>query len=431
MKRGFVPVVLCVAFSWQCFAQAPPPNDNFSNRIVLSGSQLTFSATLAGATVESNEYLGGYLTVFPCTTPTQSVWWTWTAPETSLVVLEMIGASADSVCSDTDPLDGVAVYDTTNVFSGVESVTNMGFDLSMLCEALAFSAVAGSNYQIQVLGSSSTTYQLLLVATNAPVILQQPRNLTVSSNASTLFTAVADGYRPLSYQWQCNGSNLPGQTVSMLALTNIDGTLAGSYSVVVSNSGGVVTSLPGVLVVSSSNAPPSLAAMSGQPGKFDFQLTGETGRNYRIEFSTDLTGWTNECAFPRTPYSYHDPESFFSPHLTSVVFNTNSASTFVLSTNVPYECLRASQYAPANEICVNNLRQIRFAKLLWRREYPGVHARTDTPVGQDLAPFFPQGILPHCPEDPQASFPVCYVPNDCQAVPACQIDLSHILEEPQ
>ncbi|MGA2747964.1 MAG: hypothetical protein ABSG59_04235 [Verrucomicrobiota bacterium] len=431
MKRGLVPVVLCVAFSGQCFAQAPPPNDNFSNRIVLSGSQLTFSATLAGATVESNEYFGSYMTVFPCVTPTQSVWWTWTAPQTSLVVLEMIGASADSVCSDLYPLDGVAVYDTTNVFSGAQPTTNMGFDLSMLCEALTFSAVAGSNYQIQVLGSSSDTCQLLLVATNNPVILQQPRSLTVSSNASTLFTAVADGYRPLSYQWQCNGSNLPGQTVSMLALTNIDGPLAGSYSVVVSNSGGVVTSSPGVLVVSSSNAPPSLAAMSGQPGQFDFQLTGETGRNYRIEFSTDLAGWTNEYAFPRTPYSYYEPHSIFSPYLTSIVFNTNPASMFVLNTNVPCEFLRASQYAPANEICVNNLRQIRFAKLLWRRQYFANHTRVDTPIGMDLAPYFPQRILPHCPEDPQASFPMCYIPGDASFVPVCIIDASHILEEPQ
>jgi hypothetical protein len=427
MKRGLVPVALCIAYSWQCFAQAPPPNDNFSNRIVLSGSQLTFSATLAGATLETNEYLGGGMMNFLCTTPTQSVWWTWTAPQTSLVVLEMIGASADSAC----PVDGIAVYDTTNVFSGVESVTNMGFDLSMLCEALTFSAVAGSNYQIQVLGSSSDTYQLLLVATNNPVILQQPRSLTVSSNASTLFTAVADGYRPLSYQWQCNGSNLPGQTVSMLALTNIDGALAGSYSVVVSNSGGVVTSLPGVLVVSSSNAPPSLAAVSGQPGQFDFQLTGETGRNYRIESSTDLAVWANDYAFPRTPYYSHFSGTVFSPYLTSIVFNTNSASTFVLSNDVPCEFLRASQYAPANEICVNNLRQIRFAKLLWRRKFPHVHPRTDTPTFEDLAPFFPQNILPHCPEDPERNFVTSYFPGNCQTVPACAIDPSHILEEPQ
>jgi hypothetical protein len=312
----------------------------------------------------------------------------------------------------------------------------MYLDLSILCEDLTFSAEAGSNYQIQVLGISSDAYQFLLVATNAPVILQQPRSLTVSSNACTLFTVVADGYLPLSYQWQFNGSNLPGQTVPMLPLPNIDCSLAGSYSVVVSNSGGVVTSSPAILAVSMSNAPPSLTAMSGQSGLFEFQLMGEIGRNYRIESSLDLAGWTNEYAFPRTPY-YFDvdfPKAGFTPYLTSIVFNTNSVSTFVLSNNVSCQFLRASQYDPANEICVNNLRQIRFAKLLWARDSFNLidpYWRLNTPTGLDLAPYFPQGIRPHCPEDPEQSFPTSYYTDTCQSAPACDIDPTHLLEEPQ
>jgi hypothetical protein len=47
------------------FGQSPPVNDNFADRIPLTGSSLTITSTLAGATYESAEInaLGG------------SVWW--------------------------------------------------------------------------------------------------------------------------------------------------------------------------------------------------------------------------------------------------------------------------------------------------------------------------------------------------------------------
>lgn len=416
------------------FAQTPPPNDNFSNRIVLSGTSLTFSGTLAGATLESNEPLGGTLTNFAALNPTQSVWWTWTAPQSSLVMLEMTGASLDSVGINGIATAGCAIYDTTNIFGGAEPITNMTLDLSRLCPTLTFQAEQGSNYQIQMIGNNSTAYQMFMVATNPPVILQQPRNLTISAGESTLFTVVADGYRPWTYQWQFNGTELPGQTVAMLALTNVDLTMAGSYSVIVSNSGGVVSSAPGLLMVAISNTPSSLAAGNWSPAELEFQLTGEIGRNYRIETSSDLNVWSNEVAFDMTPYElffgYIGPEGPF-PNLTSVVFNTNGLSTLEVAGNAPEQFWRAVQYRPANEICINNLRQIRFAKLLWRRQYPEVHGRYDTPQGPDLAPFFPQGVLPFCPNDPYRLFVTSYRPNNEETKPQCNVIASHVLEEPQ
>ncbi len=298
---------------------------------------------------------------------------------------------------------------------------------------LRFRQLEAAATKIQVLGSSSTSYQFQLVATNSPLILQPPRNVTVSSNASTLFTVVAEGCRPLSYQWQFAGKYLTGQKAPMLALTNIDGSQAGSYWVIVSNSGGAVTSAPAVLAVSSSNVQPSLAAASIRPGQFLFVLTGEIGRNYRIESSSGLAGWTNEYSFPRTPYYFDLPGyTHDNPVLTSIVFNTNDSSIFVMSNDATCNFLRASRYQPANEICINNLRQIRFAKLLWRRDKAGfLQNRGDTPIGRDLAPYFPQGALPHCPMDPEAMFPTSYNPKNCESTPGCEINASHVLEEPQ
>src|SRR5262245_31925646 len=67
--------------------QPPPANDNFADRTALSGSSLTFSGTLAGATLETGEPTNA------CSALVSggSVWWTWTAAESTAVVLAIIG----------------------------------------------------------------------------------------------------------------------------------------------------------------------------------------------------------------------------------------------------------------------------------------------------------------------------------------------------
>jgi hypothetical protein len=439
MKHILLLGAACVALALPCFGQASPPNDNFANRTVLTGNSVAFSGTLAGATMEPNEALGGNFTNFFY--ETQSVWWSWTAPQTSLVTVEMIGASQDG---DRNGYfrDGMAIYDTTNLNADSIQVAEFALDTSFLCDAVTFSAIEGSNYQFQLVGWSSTAYQFQLMSTDTPLILQAPRNLTVSSNASMLFTVVAEGYRPLSYQWQFAGSNLPGQTAPMLALTNIDGSQAGIYTVVVTNIGGAVTSAPAVLAVSSSVVPPALTAIAGPLGQFGFRLTGEVGRNYRIESSVDLAGWTNEYSFPKNFY----PSSQFAgdedrPVTTSVVFNTNGSSVFSVSNAAPGVFFRALQYKPANEICINNLRQIRFAKALWLRDDKLTTGQWlyDTPEGEvDLAPYFPNGKLPICPFDTNSSWYTSYSTGvaNCATTPICLIDYAglvtgHVLEEPQ
>src|SRR5579871_3345576 len=60
------------------FGQTPPPNDNYSNSIVISGTDVTFSGTLAGATIENFREESYYEDWFGYGA-TGSVWWNWTA----------------------------------------------------------------------------------------------------------------------------------------------------------------------------------------------------------------------------------------------------------------------------------------------------------------------------------------------------------------
>ena len=81
------------------------------------------------------------------------------------------------------------------------------------------------------------------------VITRQPHSQTVGVGANVLFSVVAVGSSPLSYQWQFNGADLSGAVASSLTLTNAQATNSGTYSVVITNAYGLVTSSNALLAV--------------------------------------------------------------------------------------------------------------------------------------------------------------------------------------
>jgi len=93
------------------------------------------------------------------------------------------------------------------------------------------------------------------VVTNAPMMLSvvpleiysQPGTLTLLLGGTNTFTNAVAGKGPFSYQWELNGTNIPGATNPTLSMTNLQFANAGAYSVVISNVFGAVTSSVQVL----------------------------------------------------------------------------------------------------------------------------------------------------------------------------------------
>ena len=99
------------------------------------------------------------------------------------------------------------------------------------------------------------------VTGSPPFISGQPADRTVPVGSTAAFTVTAAGTLPLSYQWQLNGTNLTGATDSLLVLANVQFTNAGTYSVVVTNLAGSVTSSNAQLIVIA--APPCVPPPAG------------------------------------------------------------------------------------------------------------------------------------------------------------------------
>jgi exopolysaccharide biosynthesis protein len=82
-----------------------------------------------------------------------------------------------------------------------------------------------------------------------PVILAQPQDQTVFAGQNVTFSVNVAGTPPLAYAWRLNGNDLPGATAASYTITNANNTLAGAYSVLITNGFGSALSSNATLAV--------------------------------------------------------------------------------------------------------------------------------------------------------------------------------------
>ena len=94
----------------------------------------------------------------------------------------------------------------------------------------------------------------------SPFITKQPVAQTVTAGQNVVFTVVATGTAPLSYQWYFNAAPVGGATSASYTITNVNTGQAGNYYVVVTNGSGTATSVTEALTVNASA--PSFSCLS-------------------------------------------------------------------------------------------------------------------------------------------------------------------------
>ena len=136
--------------------------------------------------------------------------------------------------------------------------------------------------------------QRVFVSVYSPAaITQGPQSQTNYALESACFAVTASGSPPLYYQWQFNGTNLPGATASTLPLTNLSTNQAGSYQVIVTNNYGSVTSLVATLTVLPPRPQILANSLARANGQFGFTMQSDIGCHFEIQASTNLADWTS------------------------------------------------------------------------------------------------------------------------------------------
>lgn len=116
------------------------------------------------------------------------------------------------------------------------------------------SALGNGGFGVQLDPTGNT---LLLRFQQIPLISANPTSQTTTLNGSVTFTVGASGPE-LSYQWFHDGVLIPGATAGTYKVLSAQATDAGSYTVVVSNVAGGVTSTAATLTIS--NAAPLITS---------------------------------------------------------------------------------------------------------------------------------------------------------------------------
>jgi Immunoglobulin domain len=152
----------------------------------------------------------------------------------------------------------------------------------------------GSKFDVIVSNSagSITSAQATLTvnaAAVAPSITTQPASQTVTAGQSAMFSVVAAGTAPLSYQWRKNTVNIGGAMAASYTTPATTTADSGSkFDVIVSNSAGSMTSAQATLTVSAvpvapsiTTQPASLTVTAGQTATFSVAATGTAPLAYQ------------------------------------------------------------------------------------------------------------------------------------------------------
>lgn len=135
----------------------PPVNDDFANRIVLTGASGTTTGSNVGATLEAGE--PAVDTPGDGVTGTETVWWEWTAPASGMIQLDTFGSTEPGGSVQLDTVLDVWTGASLGALTLVAANDDGGSGVNSL---VTFSAVAGTTYYIRVNDYGGTPGDIVL-----------------------------------------------------------------------------------------------------------------------------------------------------------------------------------------------------------------------------------------------------------------------------
>ena len=234
---------------------------------------------------------------------------------------------------------GISAGPSTATFQWIDAASG-----SVLATGTSFTASTGMDGK-RVYCKISNSYgtvssgSALLHVGSAPGISSQPASVSVAAGQNATFNISASGTAPLTYAWYKGGILIPGANLSILALFSVVPTNAATYSCVVSNSYGKVTSANAVLTVINTypviqTQPTNQSVPFGQSATLFIEAAGAQPLTY--------AWYKNGAAIPAANFNYYTiatptntDAATYACTVSNVYGITNSANA-VLKVGVPF-----------------------------------------------------------------------------------------------
>lgn len=230
-------------------------------------------------------------------------------------------------------------------FSGT-ATASLSIANAQIDDAGAYSVIVSNAFGL--VASTNAT----LTVISPPFITQQPVDRTVRAGSDVTLSAAADGTQPLRYQWNYNGTDIPGATGNSLTYGNVQPSQSGYYFMRVTNSYGSTHTIRALLTVTDSppyfvRFPSNQIAVPGGAVLFEPTVRGSTSIYYQWRFNgVDIPGATNislrlgPVTYDQTGYySLEARNAFGATNSPKVLLNVSpvmvGGSPFAGNTNLP------------------------------------------------------------------------------------------------
>ncbi|MGI8634380.1 MAG: immunoglobulin domain-containing protein [Segetibacter sp.] len=244
-----------------------------------------------------------------------------TVPSLGTYILDLYNLKVGATCDAATIISGFVSNTTRNIRLTSFKLSDFGITSANAASVTSLLVKPGGESDPAFMAYNSDAFVII-----PPSITSQPQTKVVcaGTNQSVTFSVTATGTND-TYQWRKNSVNIIGATNSSYTINPVTASDAGTYEVVVTNSGGTVTSNKAYLNTAITSQPLTQTIVTGNTVTLSVSATNASSFQWKKN-GTNITGATDSF-YTISPLNTTDNGSY----TVSAINTTNSCATVLSS----------------------------------------------------------------------------------------------------